>query len=1433
MDVPVIIKSSISKAYLKNKGDLATAADDGQLETVPVGSDGTVLTADSSQPTGFNWVTVAAASGAMEWGSITGALTDQTDLENALNGKEPASSNIQEHIAATGNPHGTTKAEVGLGDVTDDAQVPKGIGTAKGSLIGFSASGAPMEVPVGADTKVLTADATQPSGVAWKDAPSGTAAWGGIAGILSDQTDLENALNGKEPASANIQEHIAATGNPHGTTKAEVGLGDVTDDAQVKKAPASTDGNLVAWSGVTGDTVADSGKKISDLALATHSHSGVYEPANANIQPHIASTANPHNVTAAQVLPNQTANNGKFLTTNGTTVSWGDPAAGTPPTGNGFRHVTAGAEDPAAKLVANADVDPAAAISESKLNLNFPTHSSLNDPMDGEKAALVGTSGTPGSGNKYVTNADPRNANARPPTAHGSSAHSGTIGTPSQVGLDNVTNDQQLTVSQLDTDASLAANSDSRLPSQKAVKSYADTNFAPVAKGVSGGNTHDHVGGDGAAITEAALALADNTTGNVSSTKHGFVPKAPNDTTKYLRGDGTWYTPPGSSGSADWGTVTNKPDKYVGPGFDYTNLAAAAAYYASNPTIQKRVHVIAPLTLTGNVTLPANVTLVCHRGNVVNVAAYTLIVLGSVEAGDYQIVDVTGGGSVKFYSGAGASPTPVKVRWFGTKGDGITDDSAAIQAAVNSCQILTNDPYSSVNIGGAVIEFHPRDVHLIGTPINLSKSTGPAVPMGFTHFIVRGNNCSFLQAGDNDIFTSYMGGFTISDMILIGHNTTPATYAGCGFNFAGVGVGSSADVFISRVRIRYFDKCFRNHYALSSRFVDCYAQYCNYGMYSTYDASNHGPTQSFLCENFKTNHYEIAGIYHDDDTGASNIAYKRVDVEQANGQTFVGSMLRNLVLEDFHIENDVGGAGYSTSPEFALTDCFNVSIINCLHGPAATWAGTGLISLTRCINVTVDGSNFYWGGTPVIGLITADSSNQNIKVKRTKLTGAKAQLCLDNNPIIQYEENFLYGGCWLITNPSFLRNITVGGELSLTALDPHCANAIIGSNVPTYVGGGTISFDNANGYFTNSSYCYTFLNNNDSVAFTMFNPAPAGQKSGVFGFFYKADADCSLTFTVSNGINATAVPIKGDGVWRYFALPMLNVGTGIAVTAFTMAAAAVTGTTNVNITDVTLRWYATSAEALINVTTIPTTCKKTFTLAAANNSPSVGNSSLDLSKKIFLTNNSSNCGIFRLTNGYEGQEISVILTETNSIISEFYNYSCDYIYTWSSSLGWSSNLGSSATYNIFPEPFAANDCIYYGAKCNKFNGLNVKYSEAVAGTGLSMVLEYYNGSAWVTLTASDPNVLSGTTNAYHATKWNPPADWKVTTINSKIGYWIRFRISAITTSTAGGAMSGIGQMRFINLASGANLQRTSIYNNAAIDLQCANGIWRELGRSIY
>ena len=47
---------------------------------------------------------------------------------------------------------------------------------------------------------------------------------------------LQAALDGKQPANANIQSHISSTENPHGVTKIQIGLGNVDNTADVNKS---------------------------------------------------------------------------------------------------------------------------------------------------------------------------------------------------------------------------------------------------------------------------------------------------------------------------------------------------------------------------------------------------------------------------------------------------------------------------------------------------------------------------------------------------------------------------------------------------------------------------------------------------------------------------------------------------------------------------------------------------------------------------------------------------------------------------------------------------------------------------------------------------------------------------------------------------------------------------------------------------------------------------------------------------------------------------------------------------------------------------------------------------------------------------------------------------------------------------------------------
>jgi hypothetical protein len=86
-------------------------------------------------------------------------------------------------------------------------------------------------------------------------------------------------------------------------------------------------------------------------------------------------------------------------------------------------------------VIFDANVSTSAAIQESKLLLNYATHSNANDPTTEQKSALAGTSGTPSSSNKYVTDLDSRMTDSRTPVAHAllGTAHSDTTaGAPSR-----------------------------------------------------------------------------------------------------------------------------------------------------------------------------------------------------------------------------------------------------------------------------------------------------------------------------------------------------------------------------------------------------------------------------------------------------------------------------------------------------------------------------------------------------------------------------------------------------------------------------------------------------------------------------------------------------------------------------------------------------------------------------------------------------------------------------------------------------------------------------------------------------------------------------------------------------------------------------------------------------------------------------------------
>jgi hypothetical protein len=75
-----------------------------------------------------------------------------------------------------------------------------------------------------------------------------------------------------------------------------------------------------------------------------------------------------------------------------------------------------------------------------------------------------------------------------------------------------------------------------------------------------------------AAVTDATLPFSDITTNNVSTAKHGFTPKLPNDATKFLNGAGAWAVPSGAVTTTITSTSTGAQNNWAPAGMSGNTL---------------------------------------------------------------------------------------------------------------------------------------------------------------------------------------------------------------------------------------------------------------------------------------------------------------------------------------------------------------------------------------------------------------------------------------------------------------------------------------------------------------------------------------------------------------------------------------------------------------------------------------------------------------------------------------------------------------------------------------------------------------------------------------------------------------------------------------------------------------------------------------------
>ena len=220
------------------------------------------------------------------------------EIQGVINGVR---AELQAHISDKNNPHNTTKAQVGLGSVQD-----YGIATTQEAVAGTSnvkymtplrvmESINNMLVPVNAHI----ADKSNPHGTTKLQVGLGNVQDYGIATASEAQQGTSNIkymtpLRVKEAidvqALTPLNAHISDTNNPHNTTKAQVGLSAVQNYGIATKVDAETGSSNILYM-----TPLRTKEAITLQAIA---------PLNA----HTNNQNNPHNVTKSQVGLDQVEN---------------------------------------------------------------------------------------------------------------------------------------------------------------------------------------------------------------------------------------------------------------------------------------------------------------------------------------------------------------------------------------------------------------------------------------------------------------------------------------------------------------------------------------------------------------------------------------------------------------------------------------------------------------------------------------------------------------------------------------------------------------------------------------------------------------------------------------------------------------------------------------------------------------------------------------------------------------------------------------------------------------------------------------------------------------------------------------------------------------------------------------------------------------------
>jgi len=212
---------------------------------------------------------------------IASDLADVNDAATARGNLGAASQvDIDNHTANTSNPHVVTKAQLGLDNVTNDAQLKAASDLA--DIGDAAAARSNLGVSSQTDLDNHIANTSNPHSITKSQLGLSNVTDDAQLTIASDLADVNDVVTARSnlgaAAQADVTSHITNTLNPHGVDKNQIGLSNVTDDAQLK----------------IGSDLAD----LNDPAVAL---TNLGAAAQTDLDAHTTDVSNPHSVDKAQV----------------------------------------------------------------------------------------------------------------------------------------------------------------------------------------------------------------------------------------------------------------------------------------------------------------------------------------------------------------------------------------------------------------------------------------------------------------------------------------------------------------------------------------------------------------------------------------------------------------------------------------------------------------------------------------------------------------------------------------------------------------------------------------------------------------------------------------------------------------------------------------------------------------------------------------------------------------------------------------------------------------------------------------------------------------------------------------------------------------------------------------------------------------------------